>query len=74
MMADFIAGITTYLIIECPEAVKKRVEEGGVLDRPLALGVMVLDECLNEWKRQINKYRGELLSYVCDSCKSVVRI
>lgn len=63
-MADFLTGTVTYLIIEAPEAVKKRVEEVGVTERPLAISALVLDECLNEWKRQINNYREELLSYV----------
>jgi crotonobetainyl-CoA:carnitine CoA-transferase CaiB-like acyl-CoA transferase len=64
LIADFLTGKVTYLIIEAPEAVKERVGKGGIIDRPLAIPALVLDECLNEWKRQIKDHREELLSYV----------
>lgn len=67
IMADFVAGIVTYLIIEASDGVKERVKEGGVADRPLAIAASVLDECLNKWKEMINERRKELLSYASRS-------
>jgi len=61
---DLRKGIVTYLIVEAPEAVKRRIKEGKVADRPLAIAALVLDECLNEWKIKITECRKKLLFYV----------
>jgi hypothetical protein len=68
-VADFAANTATYLIIDCPEKVRDRIRNGirsnpRLLDRPLVLDALLLDECLKAWNDKVNQYRRRLLEYV----------
>ncbi|KAF2807182.1 uncharacterized protein BDZ99DRAFT_522805 [Mytilinidion resinicola] len=68
-VVDFTANTATYILINCPDSAKTRIvhyvtqDSPHVLDRPLGLDALLLDECLKAWEDRVDHYRGKLLSY-----------
>ncbi|KAF2493022.1 hypothetical protein BU16DRAFT_564315 [Lophium mytilinum] len=68
-VADFTANTATYVLIDCPDSAKARIVHSvtqsspNVLDRPLAVDALLLDECLQAWHDRVSHYREKLLSF-----------
>ena len=67
---DVVSGLTTYVLIDCPENVKGRIlssvedEESCFIHRPLAIDFLISEECAITREILVNTHRNKIFQWV----------